>query len=490
MEKSMDAKQSLLFFSYAHAEAEFALKLAKSLRSAGANLWIDQLDIQPGDHWDRAVEQALTKAESLLIILSPDAVDSKNVMDEVSFALEENKRVVPVLYKPCKIPFRLRRVQHIDFTGDFDHGLERLLSGLAIKRAPEEPQTSQPVPAERLPPPKRPGPEEESTAGPEPVAIPRAIPTEPPAHEPAPPKPEPLKAHPKEPEAIKPESAEPRKKRNNFLIGVMITVALAIVVGLALWSSQELPRLSKTRPAEPPVAKAPTQRMFTNSIGMGFVLIPAGSFKRGSPAGESGRYDNERRHLVTISKPFYLQTTEVTQKQWRQVMGSNRSYFKECGDDCPVEDVSWIDAQEFIQKLNQTESGTEYRLPTEAEWEYACRAGSNGRFCFGNDEARLGEHAWYWSNSGGKPHPVGKKKPNIWGLYDMHGNVREWCQDWYGDYPTGQVTDPAGPKAGKTRVFRGGSFNASARELDCAFRLAIAPGTRTYFFGLRVARNV
>ena len=168
----MEAKQSLLFFSYARADAGFALKLAKSLRFTGANLWIDQLDIQAGDHWDRAVEQALTKAESLLIILSPAAVDSKNVMDEVSFALEENKRVVPVLYKPCKIPFRLRRVQHVDFTGDFSQGLDRLLTDLAIKSPTEKLQPPQPVPAEHLLKPHRPTPEEELTPQPAPEAEP------------------------------------------------------------------------------------------------------------------------------------------------------------------------------------------------------------------------------------------------------------------------------------------------------------------------------
>jgi len=177
MEKSMEAKQSLLFFSYARADAEFALKLAKSLRSAGANLWIDQLDLKGGDQWDSIIEQALTKAESLLVILSPAAVDSKNVMDEVSFALEENKRVVPVVYKPCKIPFRLRRVHRVDFTADFGQGLERLLGDLGIKRATEEPPPAQPVPAEQPPQEHRPTSGGELTPRTEPVATPRGIPT-------------------------------------------------------------------------------------------------------------------------------------------------------------------------------------------------------------------------------------------------------------------------------------------------------------------------
>jgi formylglycine-generating enzyme required for sulfatase activity len=179
----------------------------------------------------------------------------------------------------------------------------------------------------------------------------------------------------------------------------------------------------------------------------------------------------------------------VTQKQWRQVMGSNLSVFKDCGDDCPMENVSWDDAQEFIKKLNQKESGAKYRLPTEAEWEYACRAGSKGRFCFGDEEAKLGEYAWCWVNSGNKTHQVGKKKPNALGLYDMHGNVWEWCQDWYGDYPASQVTDPTGPKAEENRVMRGGSWFMAPRDIRSSLRGKGKPDYRFEDVGFRVAKD-
>jgi hypothetical protein len=207
MEKSMESDQSLLFFSYAHADAGFALKLAGSLRSAGAHLWIDQLDIREGDPGDQAAEQALTRAESLLMILSPDAVESKNVMDEVSFALSNNKRIVPVLYKPCKIPYRLERIQPVDFTGGFDRGLERLLSDLPVRS----------VPAEHLPQSYRPAPENKVTQRTQPLEIPRAIPTMAPPHEPARPKTETL------------------RETRILLIGVMIGIGLVIVTGWALW---------------------------------------------------------------------------------------------------------------------------------------------------------------------------------------------------------------------------------------------------------------
>ena len=165
---------------------------------------------------------------------------------------------------------------------------------------------------------------------------------------------------------------------------------------------------------------------------------------------------------MTITKPFYLGKYEVTQEQWEAVMGSNPSNFK--GPKNPVEQVSWDDCQEFLDKLNAKAGGQggKFVLPTEAQWEYACRAGSTGKFCFGDDEKQLGEYAWYDENSDSKTHPVGEKKPNAWGLYDMHGNVWEWCQDWYGAYGAEAVDDPSGPTTGSGRVFRGGGWNNAA----------------------------
>ena len=158
-------------------------------------------------------------------------------------------------------------------------------------------------------------------------------------------------------------------------------------------------------------------------------------------------------------------------------------------EDRPVEQVSWDDAQEFLAKLNLMEKIDTYRLPTEAEWEYACRAGSTTRFCFGDKEEKLGEYAWYGDNSEGKTHPVGQKQPNAWGLYDMHGNVWEWCQDWYGDYPAGPVTDPRGPDAGEYRVLRGGSWDNDTRNLRSAVRNYYYPDYRSDIIGFRVART-
>jgi len=223
-------------------------------------------------------------------------------------------------------------------------------------------------------------------------------------------------------------------------------------------------------------------------VTMKLVLIRPGRFMMGSPDSELGRGDKEGpQHEVVIAKPFYLGVTEVTQAQYEAVMGTNPSQFK--GPTNPVESVSWNDAVEFCRKLSEKTRKT-FRLPTEAEREYACRAGSKTRFSFGDSESVLGEYAWYASNSGGKTHPVGQKKPNPWGLYDMHGNVAEWCADWYADYPKAAVTDHQGPASGTYRVLRGGSWYPTPDGCRSAFRNHGTPGIRYNVFGFRVVVSV
>lgn len=228
------------------------------------------------------------------------------------------------------------------------------------------------------------------------------------------------------------------------------------------------------------------EKEFTNSIGMKFVLIPAGTFTMGSPSNEPSRKSDETQHQVTISRSFHMQTTVVTQGQWKAVMGSNPSYFSSCGDDCPVEQVSWDDAQEFIRKLNRQEGTDKYRLPTEAEWEYAARAGTTTPFNTGNCLST--EQANYDGNYPLSGCPKGENRrrtvrvgsfsPDAWGLYDMHGNVWQWCQDWYGSYPSGSVTDPAGPSSGSYRIFRGGGWDMGGASGCRSARRAIWPGYR------------
>jgi formylglycine-generating enzyme required for sulfatase activity len=229
------------------------------------------------------------------------------------------------------------------------------------------------------------------------------------------------------------------------------------------------------------------EKTYTNSIGMEFVLSPAGEFMMGAGANDIGAKDDEKpQHKVTISKDFYLGKCEVTQEQWTKVMGSNPSNFK--GRTNPVEQVSWDDVQEFIRRLNQKEGHKRYRLPTEAEWEYAARAGSTTIYSFGDDDGQLGDYAWYEDNAD-DTHPVGKKKPNFFGLYDMHGNVYEWVHDWYSEnyYSESPSSDPTGPTSGSDRVLRGGSWRNLARGARSASRYSSLPGSRGNLLGFRLA---
>jgi len=260
----------------------------------------------------------------------------------------------------------------------------------------------------------------------------------------------------------------------------------------------------------------------TNTIEMKLALIPAGEFLMGSPNSDTdGGGDEKPQHRVQITRPFYLGVHEVTQGQYKAVTGANPSRFKG-PDDLPVEMDSWDDAIAFCNGLSVKEGlkpyynvqrltakkgrkpasklvnarvsipdGEGYRLPTEAEWEYACRAGSTTRYSFGDDAASLGEFAWYRDNSVEKTHPVGQKRPNLWGLYDMHGNVWEWCGDGYdaGYYRQPPGADPRGPSQAASRVLRGGSWKSiGPQDARSANRYDIAPGNRDDCLGFRVAR--
>jgi formylglycine-generating enzyme required for sulfatase activity len=241
-----------------------------------------------------------------------------------------------------------------------------------------------------------------------------------------------------------------------------------------------------------PLSRA--KQSFTNKWGMTFVRIPSGSFMMGSPKNEPGRFDWEEQHKVTLTQDYFMQTTEVTQGQWKAIMGSNPSGFKECGDNCPVVFVSWNDVQTFLKKLNRMDSGQTYRLPTEAEWEYAARAGTTTPFAFGNclstnDANYDGNYPLTGCSKGQfrkKTIAVGSLRKNAWDLYDMHGNVYEWCQDWFATYPTVSVTNPTGPATGLDRVIRGGSWGDNARYCRSALRGRLDPGDADGVLGFRL----
>ena len=214
------------------------------------------------------------------------------------------------------------------------------------------------------------------------------------------------------------------------------------------------------------------------------VYVEGGTFTMGATSEQGSDADSDEKpaHSVTLSS-YYIGQTEVTQALWKAVMGSNPSRFK--GDNLPVEQVSWDDCQEFVSKLNRL-TGRNFRLPTEAEWEYAARGGSKSRGYKYSGSNTLGDVAWYGDNSGSATHPVGTKSSNELGLYDMSGNVWEWCQDWYGGYSSSTQTNPKGPNSWPSRVNRGGSWNFNARRCRVSYRYDVTPSFRDYNLGLRL----
>ena len=269
----------------------------------------------------------------------------------------------------------------------------------------------------------------------------------------------------------------------NKKIGIKKTVAVLFVL-LAMGAYGQQPEIKNI-----------------TSLPVSMVYINGGTFLMGSPAGEQGRSTNEGpQHQVTVSS-FYIGKYPVTQEQYQEVMKTNPSDFK--GANLPVERVSWLDAIEYCNKLSLKEgltpvytikgsnitwdrSANGYRLPTEAEWEYACRAGTETPFYSG---ASVDEAGWHSGNSGRRTRPVGEKQPNPWGLYDMHGNILEWCWDFLGDYSKGEQTDPLGAASGSTRVYRGGCWQFSAAQARSAYRFGNTPNLRINFVGFRLVRS-
>ncbi len=248
-------------------------------------------------------------------------------------------------------------------------------------------------------------------------------------------------------------------------------------------------RTASARATDPAAGRGPAAKEVVNAVGMKFVLVPAGKFTRGSPATEAGRHADETAREAEVAKPFYLGAHEVTQEQYEKVTGANPSHFAPKGDKAdkvagadtkrfPAEGVSWDAAVAFCARLTELPeekaAGRKYRLPTEAEWEYACRAGAATAYHSGDDPKPLGDHAWFSGNSEGRPHEVGSKKPNAWGLYDLHGNVREWCADWYDE------------SARSGRVLRGGGWVFKAADCRSAARGRRDPGYRDDTIGFRV----
>jgi formylglycine-generating enzyme required for sulfatase activity len=297
---------------------------------------------------------------------------------------------------------------------------------------------------------------------------------------------------------------------NTAIIGLAVLLIIAVIwLGTRMFvsetppvatnhnpPSQAGPSSTGEQPTENPTEQ--TTESITNTIGMTLNLIPAGTCLMGSPEDETDKENNEHQYFVRIVKAFYMQTTEVTQGQWKAVMDTepwkDEEYVKD-GANYAATYVSWDDAIAYCNKLSAKEGNT-YRLPTEAEWEYACRAGTEARWSFGDDKNTLGDYAWYNRNAydAGEEyaHQVGLKNPNAFGLYDMHGNVWEWCYDYYGEayYKQSPEKDPQGPTSGSSRVFRGGTWLIPAHFTRSAFRGRSAADLRTNATGFRLVREL
>ena len=292
-------------------------------------------------------------------------------------------------------------------------------------------------------------------------------------------------------------------------IRIIITILFLACVTRAFAVDQAAKDAFKKMLDEDKIKAPSTYEIHDPKVEMEFVYIKPGDFIMGSPPDEYGREADEVQHKVTISKGFWIQKTEVTQWQWKQLMPFDRAQslwemHNRLGDNYAIDGISWNEVQEFIQKLNDKDPKYTYRLPTETEWEYACRAGTTTPFSFGEciNKTQV-------NYRGSTPYkdcvkrrnpkaeiekldigmPVASYPANPWGLYDMHGNIYEMCQDWYGDYPTGHVTDPKGPQNGELKVVRGGSFGWGAVDCRSAKRASIATTIKPQFYGFRLVRN-
>ena len=275
---------------------------------------------------------------------------------------------------------------------------------------------------------------------------------------------------------------------NRLLRSPILPIALVVAVHLAIQGCSVEPALDTANVEE--------------FAGIEFVWIPPGTFEMGSAlrpeetqkryGGMAALYRNEHpQHSVTITKGFWMSRYEVTRAQWESVTSNNPSQFK--GPGRPVDSVMWVDCHEYLDSLNRT-TGESFRLPTEAEWEYACRVGTTTEFYFGDSISRLKDYAWYKDNSNGETHPVGLKKPNGWGLHDMYGNVSEWCQDYAdnGYYANSPREDPKGPASGTDRIYRGGNWEGLVSWCRSAWRFGASPnyqGTAASRCGMRLCTD-
>ncbi len=447
------------FISYRHKGGKFAAQAIRASLQAhrGLNVFVDVNEVRPGP-FDEALLTKIEAAPNFILVLSEDSLERcQNEGDwlrrEIVHALKHGRHIIPVLLDGFEMPKaeslpadirELTRWQAVRFDDTFPDGSYRRIGewckvarqATEATRASVDPVQSRPAPSPVVPKP----------------------------------------------------------------VGPDLGQAAA---------AAERPRAS-SGPTRPTSGPTPGQDWTVPGLGIEMIWIEPGSFVMGAPESETGRRGDELQHRVTLTKGFWLGKYPVTQRQWQELMGTSPSYFvngrvqkkggwfshavvvRDVSPECPVEQVAWADAVVYCSNLddaarakNCLPSGYAYRLPTEAQWEYACRAGTDGPY---GGTRMLDGMGWYDGNSGHQTHPVGQKKPNAWGLFDMHGNVWEWCRDWYTDtLPGDRVADPSGPNSGSFRVIRGGSWISTAGYCRSAFRNSREPGSRHNFLGFRLA---
>ncbi len=448
-----------VFVSYAHKDSHIVYPELLALHEASYRIWYDE-GIDPGNEWPEEIARALAGASHFLVFISAGAIQSRNVRNEINFALNRNKRFLAVHLEDIELPPGLElRMGDIQAVMKWRMSDEQYMRKM-IRALPDDL--------------RGPGGDEVQAVRPTPRGKTAAREEQQPPRERID---ETLPAEQRAPASIAAQAARPTSRvkteardKRIPLRGLKEGDASSIPLDGLAPGSREAQQRQRVVAA---TLRAPLE-VKCQHTGMHLRLIPAGEFMMGSP---------QRR--VTLTRPYYMGIHPVTQAQYERVAGDNPSHFK--GEDhLPVERISWDEAATFCRRLSE-QAGKRFRLPTEAEWECACRGGTTTAYCFGDDEARMDEYAWFGGNSGSRTHPVGRKKPNAWGLYDMHGNVWEWCADWYQDGYSGLPdTDPTGPETGKYRVLRGGSWHDHARFCRSAYRSWLAPVHRFNSNGFRI----
>jgi formylglycine-generating enzyme required for sulfatase activity len=486
----MDKKHDI-FVSYSRHDTNVVNEFVERLEREGFSVWIDRDGIESGDAFKKIILQAIKSSAVVLFFSSQHSNQSSWTAKEIGVAVKYQKTVIPILLDGSnfneEVEFDLINLDFIDYqdTSLREMMMDRLVKSLKAKipnpmgqkKAEEVRLKAEAAERERMEEERRRKEEAERKAREEAERKAR-VEAERQASEAAERERQALQNTPISPVPHS-DTPTPKNKRTLWIaLGIGMAVVVALVVILA--KPKPTPSYYEESPQE---AVTVTDDLTIIANGVSFVMksVEGGTFQMGGNDSEADG-DEQPVHSVALSG-YYMGETEVTQTLWKAVMGSNPSIFK--GDNLPVEQVSWNDCQDFIRKLNQL-TGMNFRLPTEAEWEFAARGGnqSNGYTYAGSNN--IGSVAWYDDNSGSKSHAVKGKSPNELGLYDMSGNVWEWCSDWYGDYGSGSQTNPKGPSSGSSRVLRGGGWFDIAGECRVSRRVSNDPGARLNLDGFRL----